>query len=197
MRPAEPLPRRFVARVFERLGAQLGARMADLYAGVAPELVQVEWAEGLAGFVDDELRRGIAACRSRVFAPTLGEFMRLCRPGLDPELAWLEASAGLRARDGGALGAWSHPAVYRAACAMAFELRSDSYTRHKKRWAWELDRAFADGWGEGVPPPAPRLPHRPRTGPPPAVVRERLLQLLARARQECTLTKPTTGAPTA
>jgi len=174
----EALPRRWVARVFERLSGQLGTKMADLYAGVPPDVVQGEWGEGLAGFHEVELQRGIAACRTRVFAPTLGEFLRLCRPALDPEAAFYEAGDCLRERDAGEVGAWTHPAVWRAACTMSMEVRAGDYKACRVRWAHVLNREFAEGWGE-ILAPAMRIEHNAKVGPPPAEIRERLKQLRA------------------
>ena len=178
---AEPLPTPWVERIFDRLAAQLGAKVADMWAGTDPQAVKAEWAEALGGFRDEELRRGVVACRDRVFAPTLGEFRRLCRPALDPEVGWIEATAGLRDRDAGRMGAWSHPAVWRAACAMPLEVRTGTYAQQRKRWAWELEREFAAGWGDGVPAPTLQIASDVRTGPPSGGMRERIDTILRRA----------------
>jgi len=175
---AEALPQRWVARIFERLSGQLGAKMADLYAGVPPAVVQGEWCEGLAGFQAAEIERGLAACRTRVFAPTLGEFLRLCRPCLDHEVAFHEAGDCLRQRDAGQVGSWSHPAVWRAACTMSMEVRAGDYKACRSRWGYTLQREIEAGWGD-VPAPAVRIEHNAKVGPPPADVRERLAQLRA------------------
>ena len=119
-----PLPTPLVEQVFTRLTAQLGAKIADLYAGVDPVNVKAEWADGLAGYSYDEIMRGLKACQTRIFPPTLGEFCRFCRPALDPETAWLEAQACMAQREAGAVGDWTHAAVFRAAQAMGFELRT-------------------------------------------------------------------------
>jgi len=161
---ALPIPLTWAAEIFERLSAQLGTKIADLFAGVDPKLVQAEWAAGLAGFHKAEIARGIAACRERVFAPTLGEFLRLCRPSLDPEWAWYEAGDGLRRRDDGEMGDWSHPAVWRAACVMSSEVRGGDYQRHRTRWVYTLKREFSAGWGDGVKPPLVQIAHKPTAG---------------------------------
>src|SRR5690606_29526160 len=112
-----------------------------------------------AGYHECEIARGIAACRERTFAPTLGEFLKMCRPALDPEWAFYEAGDGLRQRDAGTIGDWSHPAVWRAACALSHEVRSGDFRAHRTRWTYTLKREFAAGWGEGVKPPAMRIEH--------------------------------------
>lgn len=171
--PTEPLPQRWVARIFDRLTAQLGAKVADLYAGVPAGNVQSEWAGALSGFHPSEIDRGLRACQTRPFAPTLGEFTRLCRPALDAEFAYLEAGHCLRQRDAGQVGDWTHPAVYRAACEMSLEVRRGDYREVRKRWEWTLARELAAGWSE-IPEPPLKIAADVRTGPPPAEIREKL-----------------------
>jgi len=177
---AEPLPQRWVARIFDRLTAQLGAKVADLYAGVPAENVQAEWSSALAGFAPEEIDRGLRACQTRAFAPTLGEFTRLCRPGLDPELAWFEAGEGMRARENGEVGEWTHPAVYRAASQFAFELKTATFSQVRRRWEWTLQREFAKGWGESVPAPVARIEHKPVLRQPTEAERRALAELRAK-----------------
>lgn len=176
---AQPIPRKLIAEVFDRLKAQLGGKMADLYAGADLRLVQDEWAAGLAGYHPTELERGVASCRERAFAPTLGEFLRLCRPAVDPEYAWLEAADCLRQRDAGESGDWSHPAVWRAASQMAPEVRSGNWRSHRTRWTYTLRKEFAQGWGEAPPKPLPAVTHNARTRGPTPAEREAMSRLSA------------------
>lgn len=152
-----PLPTHLIEELFQRLAAQLGAKIADLWAGVNPEHVKAEWADGLAGFRDAEVMRGLKACQGRIFAPTLGEFSCLCRPALDAEFAWLEAFEGMAVRRGGHVGQWTHPAVYRAANDMVFEIQSRSFKECRKAWEFHLKKEFAKGWVADVPAPALRI----------------------------------------
>lgn len=149
----QPIPIRWVEDLFERLRAILGPRMADVL-GTDVERVKAEWAEALASFSADEVKRGLAATRTRKFAPNLPEFLHLCRPSLDPEVAWIEAERGMSAHHSGVLVAWSHPAVYWAARDFVLELRSGSFAHHRKRW----EQAMARQWADGVwcAPPDPR-----------------------------------------
>lgn len=174
---SRPVPLTFIQELFESFGAQLGSKVAEFYGNSQPDVVQREWACGLAGFRRRELERGIAAVRSRRFVPTLGEFVQLCRPALDPEYAWHEAVDGLHARDCGEVGAWSHPAVYRAARVMQHELRTMSFPGVRKRWERILEREFASGWGEEVPAPAPRIEHKPTLRAIPSDVKSKLAEL--------------------
>ncbi|MCS4508903.1 hypothetical protein [Xylophilus ampelinus] len=176
-----PLSQLAVAQVFKSLGAQLGAKMADMYRGVEPIVLQAEWAERLSDLKRHELERGVAACADRRFAPTLGEFRQLCRPALDPETAWLEAAAGMREREAGRMGQWTHPAVWRAAHEMAHELRTKAFADCRKRWEWTMQRELASGWGAPVPPPLPLIEDDTKVGPPSSAVRERMARILASA----------------
>lgn len=178
-----PLTPAQIGIVFSRLNAQLGAKVADLYAGVPPETVRAEWSAALGGFRDEEIMTGLDACRRRIFAPTLGEFLNLCRPALDPEIAWLEAAEGLRARSNGQQGDWSHPAVFRAACAMGFELRGKSFKECRKLWTLVLEREFARGWGKDVPPAPlliPRMPSAPAK--PSGTVLDKINEILGKGK---------------
>lgn len=164
-------PQNSIGQLFKRLQAQLGNKIDDLYARANPDLVQREWAQGLFEFTTEEVARGVAACRGRKFAPTLGEFLHLCRPCLDPEMAWHEAQAGLAERRQGRDGTWSHPAVYRAACVMNGDLVHGQFRGHRNRWEHVLCAEFAKGFVESVPPVPPVLVSQARVSTMPESVR--------------------------
>lgn len=174
---SSPLPTPWVQKLFERLTSQLGAKVADLFGNVKPEKVQQEWGVGLAGYHPTEIARGLASCSDRKYAPVLGEFKQLCRPALDAEWAWHEAQAGLQARDAGELGVWSHPAVFRAAMAMSYEVRTGSFSAVRKRWERNLSLELAAGWGDEVLPPAARIEHKPTLRAIPSDARKKLADL--------------------
>lgn len=176
---ARPLTLANVQHVFDRLKGQLGAKMADLWAGVPVNVIEREWMAGLAGFAKHELERGLAACSDRQFAPTLGEFKLLCRPCLNPEFAWLEAQDGLQERETGEIGTWTHPAAFFAAMDMPAEVRGGDWNRHRVRWTRVLAAHMSKGW-RSIPAPPLRVPDNTRVGPPPAEVRERMRQLRER-----------------
>jgi hypothetical protein len=157
-RDGGPIPTRWVEDLFERLAAILGASMSNVYASANPDRVKAEWAEALAGFSADEVKRGLAATRTRKFAPHLPEFLHLCRPALDPETAWIEAEQGMASHERGERFAWSHPAVYWAARKVSFELRSESFAKCRKRWESLLSAEFAQGaWCSPPDPTQGRL----------------------------------------
>ena len=151
-----PVPTRWVEDLFARLAAILGGSMSNVYASADPDRVKAAWAEALAGFSAEEVRRGLAATRTRKFAPNLPEFLHLCRPALDPEVAWIEAEQGMASHAKGERFAWTHPAVYWAGRQFSFELRSSSYEQCRKRWAAALTAEFAKGAWAAPPDPTQR-----------------------------------------
>lgn len=153
-----PVPLRWVEDLFERLTAIVGSVMATVYAGADEQRVKAEWAEALAGFSADEVKRGLAATRTRKFAPNLPEFLHLCRPALDPEVAWIEADQGMASHAKGERFAWSHPAVYWAGRQFGYELRSGTFERCRKRWTAALAAEFAKGaWAAPADPTHRRI----------------------------------------
>lgn len=176
------MPAEWVEDLFGRLQAILGTALGNVYAGADPELVKAEWAQALVGFSGDEIRRGLAAVRTRRFAPNLPEFLLLCRPALDPEVAWHEAEQGFRAHAAGQAFDWSHPAVFWAGRDFAYELRSRSYAEVRKRWEVSLARWFAKRHYPEIPDPtAKRLRHPEQRSMNPVFAQE-ARERLAKAR---------------
>lgn len=169
--------------LFQRLGGQLGAKFVEMYAGVKQAALE-EWSMGLTGFRQHELERGLAECATRKFAPTLGEFAQFCRPALDPQHAWLEACDGLKARDQGKVGEWSHPAVYRAVTGMRYEFQRGTFQQLRVQWERALKKEFEKGWGDEVPPVPTRVEHRPTHTKTPASVHAQLASLKLKIRTQ-------------
>lgn len=159
-------------------------QLAEKNAGSMPLLVN-EWGQGLADMRPQEIARGLAACRTRKFAPSLGEFAQLCRPSLDPEVAFMEAEVGLRARERGEQGTWSHPAIWRAGRAMRSLVLEGNYGACRKRWEFTLAAEMDAGWGEDVPPVPKRLAFNPsqEQKPIPAEIRRRIAGILGKNRK--------------
>lgn len=175
--PASSGNRQLLAATIEVV-RRLVAQFPQLANGGADQKRMVsEWAQGLAGMSSAEVERGMAECRTRRFAPSLGEFAQLCRPALDPEYAWEEARRGLLARERGETGVWSHPAVWRAARTLAYEIKNGSYKARRVSWQMELAHQFEKGWGDDVPPVPKRVEHRPTLTPMPAAIRKKLAEL--------------------
>ena len=178
---SRPLPLTAVEHIFDSLKGQLGAKVADMWNGVNPSIIEREWAQGLAGFQRHELQRGIDACAARIFAPTLGEFANLCRPCLDAEVAWHEAYECLEQRDEGHMGDWTHPAVFFAAVKMGPAVSSGDWSRHRKAWGRVLQGELRRGWRE-IPAPAMRVKHDVKVGPPDEGTRAKIARLRNEAR---------------
>lgn len=106
----------------------------------------------MAGYSAPEIKRGLDACLTRVYPPTLPEFLTLCRPKLDPESAYVEACKQISARDNGS-DTWSNPAIYWAAREYGVhELRQSTWASAKVRWCRVLDEQLAKP--EQLPVPA-------------------------------------------
>lgn len=162
---------RVVDRIIQRLMAYYGTKFADAYGGMPIADLKAVWAEELASFSMLELERGIAACRTRTWPPTLPEFMVLCRPPLDVESAFHEAARGLRLRARGEAWRFSHPAIFHAAVALGSgEIENTPYPHFKARWATELSRQLErNSWPEIPPPPAGLLPAPAGVKPSPEI----------------------------
>jgi hypothetical protein len=179
----KPIPTDVIELIFTRLMAQLGSKIETLFGGVAPAIVKAEWADALAGYTKREIKRGLDACQTKKFAVNLGDFLHICRPALDSEYAWIEATRGMRQREAGEVGEWSHPAVYRAARSMAYELRNKSFKECRKAWEFELHREFAQPRGEYPEAPPPRIEYEQRGKPPTPEQKAKLDELMAKMRR--------------
>lgn len=158
-----------------------GARFADMWRGTAPEAMKRVWSDALAEFSRDEIGRGVAACMSRDWPPTLPEFLKLCRPALDYERAFLEAVEQMTRRASGA-DVWSSPAVYWAAAAIGTDLHAFTYQQIAKRWQAALDKAVqriaAGELPHEIPPRLEALPAPGESTVPPDVARKRIREAL-------------------
>ena len=124
------MPSGWVERLFTKMVSFYGARFADAWRGVDVAQVKADWAEELADYGVDEIRRSIARLRDRPFPPTLPEFLLLCRPKPDPQAAHAEACRLI-----GRLEGWSDCAVFWAAREIGyFDLKTLAYERLRGRW---------------------------------------------------------------
>jgi hypothetical protein len=158
----EPLPMKWVERIFAELGALYGSKFVDQWGSQDPATLKAFWAQKLAGLSGDELRRGLTACEQRDWPPTLPEFLKLCRPPMNHTALWYEAQAAAKEREAGEVGTWSAPWVFHAYREMAHELRTGEFAKHGERWKGELEKAKAKvERGElpaEIPPPPKALP---------------------------------------
>jgi hypothetical protein len=145
--------------VVSELRLLYGSKFAQAWEGLTPREVKDSFNQKLAGFTEAEARVGLVACLGRDWPPTLPEFMRLCRPWMDPEAAFHEAVAGMAARKRGEKGVWSHPAIFHAAVAVGtHDLLNCGYAVLRSRWERVFRDELARGQWEAVPTPAPALP---------------------------------------
>lgn len=113
-----------------------------------------------------EVAAGLKVCRQQYdWPPSLTEFLKACRPPIEPEAAYHHAVrqmgyrhskvAAERARE-----AWQHAAIYWAAAELGSDLLSCQFSQVKNRWLAALQKAQADfqeGIRTAVPAPPPML----------------------------------------
>lgn len=149
-----------------------GQKFKDQWNGVTPRDLRAMWGAALARYTPEEVQRGLKACMSRIWPPTLPEFLLLCRPPVDHEAAFIEAVKQMRQRDNGT-DTWSAPAIYWAAVEFgSWELRQASWDRAKARWTRILDEQLAKGELPPVPPRMDALPAPGKATANPEKVRE-------------------------
>lgn len=171
-----PLSRSLVEQISAAMLYTYGKRFTDLWGPTKPEVWLSHWANSLAGYTVEEIKRGLAALDGREWPPTLPEFKRLCRPPVDPQAAFYEALEGVQARERGERGNWSHPAIYWAAVKVgAYDLKNCGYQQIAKRWEAALQAVFDAGTCEPIPDPALALPAPGKA----ALSREKAAQLMA------------------
>ena len=157
----------WIERIWLRLGAMYGRKWADAYptSGQAERQILLdEWAQELAGYSGIEIKRGLSSCKTQCpdWPPTLIKFQAMCRPALDPETAWTEASHGAWARKQGEFGKWTSRATYYAYEEFgAHDLMHKSFAVCKARWIEILrvcEAADREGALGPIPQPAVHLP---------------------------------------
>ena len=160
--------------IFRFMEDRYGAKWIDSLGGIPRERVKRAWREDLIGYTPGEIKRGLNACRSRTWPPTLPEFLLLCKPLNDPRADWAEAceQMALRLRDGSDI--WSRPQVYWAAVAIgAHDLHTLAYDQCKARWQRALDNAKS----APIPPVLAALPEPGEQSVPREEARRRTAEL--------------------
>lgn len=156
MSSSTPLRADWIDRIFEVLHRRYGAKFVDLWRDLDPADLKLAWAEDLAGYTGEEIKRGLDGCRTRVFPPTLPEFLLLCRPLADARADWVEACEQMPIRlRGKGEDRWSRPEVYWAAVAVGnHDLQTLPWEQVRARW----ERALAVAKGDAVPEYRAALP---------------------------------------
>ncbi|MES2729948.1 MAG: hypothetical protein V4621_07640 [Pseudomonadota bacterium] len=125
--------------------------------------MQDVWLKSLADISELEFRRGATKMQNLAWPPTLPEFLKLCRPDVNPLNAYYEAVEGSRSRERGEIGTWSHPAIFWASVRVtAFELASQSYSQIKTRWEAALALELAKQEWPPIEAPKIALPAPPK-----------------------------------
>lgn len=169
----------WVEDLFQRMAFAYGSRFLDMWSSTDLEGVKAYWAARLGELNRDELRRGVSRLATRDWPPTLPEFIKLCRPNLDPAIAYHEAIEQGSRRERGEPESWSHPAIYWAWVKIgAFAITHQPYEALRARWSEAL-QGYADD------PALPPVPDRCIALPTPGGTRlqpERARTLLAQLR---------------
>lgn len=125
------------------------------------------WAESFEeeGLTFADIKQGIKNCRHKYdWPPSITEFVKACRPSVDPLVAYYEAVNGIQARDNGLMGEWSHASVYWAAVKIgAFDLKNHAYSAIKVRWEKALADEMEKGQWPEIPTPMLALPEPGKT----------------------------------
>ena len=134
------LPTSWVEKIFQRMVGYYGVKFADAWAGSDPAIVKAIWAEELAAYTVDEIRRGLDTLRQCKWPPTLPEFLMLCRPRPDYQAAYAEACRLIGSFEG-----WSDCSVFWAAREVGYhDLKAMRYQDIAGRWRDAFDRAWAN-----------------------------------------------------
>ena len=159
MQPADIPPATLGALVVNEMLLMYGAKFAQQWQGLTARELKDSWNQKLAGLDEVQVRRGLVACLTQEWPPTLPQFIKLCCPWMVPEVAYHEAVRGLSARRRGEPGAWSHPAVYWAAVGVStVDLLGCTYGAIKARWEKTLNEELAKGAWADIPLPRVALP---------------------------------------
>lgn len=146
------------------MAALYGAKFADMWRGSDAEAVKAVWADEMGKLTNQELKRGVDALMSQEWPPSLPQFIKLCRPPIDPLTAYYEAVAGVQARERGEMGEWSSPAIFWASVKVgAFDLKNQAYAAIKGRWETALQDVVNAGGYQPIPEPVIALPAPEKT----------------------------------
>lgn len=143
---APALPDEWAERIFQRLENFYLVKWVDSFGSIPRERVKQAWAEELAGYSAQEIKRGLDACKTKPWPPTLPEFLVMCRPVMDAKTEWAEACEQMRIRlDGKGGDVWTRPQVYWAAVKIGwYDLNNTAWEMIRARWVSALESAKAD-----------------------------------------------------
>lgn len=135
-----------------------GNKFLDMWRDADIVTVKKLWAEEMSKLSNEELKRGFTALMQQDWPPSLPTYIKLCKPSVDPLVAYYEAIAGLQARQKGEVGTWSHPAIFHAAKGLQFDLLNLTYSQMKTRWERAFSEEMEKGEWPAIPVPMVALP---------------------------------------
>ena len=147
----KPAPITWVESLFGRMEAMYGSKFLDMWRGADVEMVKALWAEEMGKLSSEELKRGYGMLMQRDWPPSLPEYVKMCKPTVDPMVAYYEALAGIQSRAAGEIGKWSHPAIFWAAMPLSFDLGNQTYSQMRGRWEKSLADQMARGEWADIP----------------------------------------------
>lgn len=152
-------PEKVVEWLFDQMLSKWGKQFVDKWSVVDPDKLKRDWCRALIGLTEMEFRRGVAKLNEFSYPPSQPEFIRACRPEINPLTAYYEAIEGCRRRELGEVGSWSHPAIFWASVRVsAFELKNQTYSQIRQRWEAALSAELAKDQWEEIPAPMIALP---------------------------------------
>lgn len=144
----KPLPLDWVDAIYKKFAIYWGEQFLSKWKGLPHDDLLEAWSEELAGYSPEELKRGLAECKKKVFPVSLPEFMLLCRPIINSQEAFYEAMAQSQLRHSGKDN-WSHPAIFWTYYALSWEFTNLTTRELEKRWEIEFQKIYGQGnWRE-------------------------------------------------
>lgn len=157
--PEHAIPKHWVESLFDKMSYAYGMRFVDQWVGIDTECVKRHWAEALGVLTTQELTRGVQNLATRDWPPTLPEFLKLCRPVVDPIVAYHEAAEQGALRDRGEMDLWSSPAIFWAWMKVGrTAFNQVPYAMLKGRWEAALKAELAKTEHEPIPPQMKAMP---------------------------------------
>lgn len=152
--PEKAVPARIVEWLFDQMLSKWGKQFVDKWSVVNPDKLKRDWAKALFALSQLEWKRGVAKMNAMDFPPSLPEFLKACKPEVNPLAAYYEAVEGSRLRASGEFGTWSHPAIFWASVRVsAHDLQNQTYSQIRQRWEVALAAELAkDQWAD-IPAP--------------------------------------------
>lgn len=174
--PEGAIPEHWIESLFKKMAFTYGIKFADQWRGIDADGIKRHWAEKLGALSNDELRNGVLKLETRDWPPTLPEFIKLCRPVVDPVVAFHEALEQGGRRERGEPDEWSAPALFWAWSRIgAYDFAHLTYAALEARWKAALTREMEKESPEPIPKQMIALPEPGKT----LLATERAQQLLA------------------